>query len=153
MTPIKLLDELSKEIEKIVIGCSLYKNKAIQVFKHDIPLSNEDDEDDDKYFPCIVIRLNNGVIQGINSPQVVNCDVFICTYDIDFKMQGYEDVSITTCEIVREIVSKWNVGNKFRVQPLIKWKIHEQTYPYFCGEINLVFETSSPKQSMVNSLI
>lgn len=144
MTPTKLLDALKKDIKKISDKSAIFREE-IQVFKGDIPLSQDEEEEDDKYFPCVVIRPDEGEIKSVNDNQQVKCDVYICAYDTSTDMQGYTATMLLAEFIIQEISLRGNVGNQFRLEYPIKWKMHENLYPYYICEVKLIFQTYTVK--------
>lgn len=134
------MDALFSDIKKIAEKNTIFK-EDIQIFKNDIPLSEDDEDEDDKYFPCVVICPSQGEIKSVNDVQNILCNVYICAYDNSTNMQGYTDTMLFAESVIQEISSRGNVGNQFRLEYPIKWKMYENTYPYYCCEVNFIFQT------------
>lgn len=140
MTPIKLINALQSDIEDICRKSAVFGGK-IQVFKGDIPLSQDDEDEDDKYFPCVVIRPSKGSIKGADEEQDVRCELYICAYDDNTDMQGYTDTMLLCERIIQEISARGNVGKQFRLQYPIEWDTEESEYPYFICRVSMSFKT------------
>lgn len=140
----KLMDALANELSNLFKDFE-YKFEGegirkMQVFKHNLPVSKE--EDSPEPFPFLLIRLPEGEIMlGSN---IVKVMIIIGIYDPNENMQGTQDV-LSAIELIRQDFGRTTTLNgKYSLiysdKYPIRWSIpDEDTYPYFYGGMELYF--------------
>lgn len=141
----KFIDDLANELSNLFKDFE-YKfegngTRKMQVFKHNLPVSN--DEDSPQPFPYLLIRLPDGEISI--SSNIVKAMIIIGIYDPSKDMQGTQDV-LSAIELIRQNFSRTPMLNKqypviFSDKYPFRWSIpDEDVYPYFYGGIEMYFK-------------
>lgn len=140
MTEIELMQRIKSILDtEIIPHIGIFKDDEIKVFLHDIPMSSDfetDDSDDEKYFPCCIVRLNGGEISNAGEPQKTAIEIIVCIKDWSENMSGYQNLIIILNRIRDYFTSNYGIRNKFRLQYPVKTGISDETAtPYFVGNI------------------
>ena len=119
--------------------------------------NGNDEEDEQEYgpadiesnFPCIVVKLDEGLDKEENAPDATRIDVRILVgaYDASPDCQGYRDVLNILERIRQDLLTSRYLDNKYRLEMPFKWYLFEdQPWPIFFGQIETVWETGRPQQ-------
>lgn len=116
--------------------------KPLRIFKQDLPIPEDDDEDVDTNMACapyIVVQMTEGVIRDDNNPQTVEFSLVICTYDTGMNRQGFWDVSNIKEDIVQRVCSAPYFGGAFTILKPVAWALQQDdTHPYYFGAVTLL---------------
>ena len=136
-----LQDSLIQEVKK------LFKDEKFQdqtgacvplkVYAQNLPLeSNREDEDED-FFPYVIIKLDSGEVQQTHDVKVI---VIMGIYDDDQTKQGHRKV-LHLIDGLYERFAKHNVLDKgYIASEEIKWSLQEEdTHPYYFGGMEMTF--------------
>lgn len=149
--------DLQKEIKKILLDevfkdMLIFENKEMKVFEYDLPLSSDfddDDNDNEPFFPCCIVRTRGGEIKNANDPQLTTVEIIVAVKDASKDMSGHRDLIITINRIRDYFLANGGIRNKFRLMRPIKWGINEDnTIPYFVG--NIITQWQIATQSFVD---
>lgn len=123
---------------------SLGVERAVNIYGHDTPIRQGDDEAQDQEAPpepYVIVRTMGGNIQDESGPHVVKIVLVICVHDRDPNRQGYRDALHIVNEIYRHYASNGIVGRRYRLQYPIEWATpDEDTHPYYFAAMSLNFE-------------
>lgn len=123
---------------------SLGVERAVNIYTHDTPIRQGDDEAQDPEAPpepYVIVRTMGGNIQDENSPHVVEIVLVVCVHDRDPNRQGYRDALHIVNEIYRHYASNGIVGRRYCLQYPIKWVTpDDDTHPYYFAAMSLNFE-------------
>lgn len=115
--------------------------KALQVFKQDLPIPEDNDRDadtDEACAPYILVRMNSGQIKDDDAAQTVEFGLIICAFDTGRLREGFEDVENIKEDIVQRFCTKPYFGGAFTVLKPIAWALQQDdTHPYYFGAVNL----------------
>lgn len=119
--------------------------RAVNVYAHDTPIRQGDDEGEDRDAPpepYIIVRTLGGEIQGEDSAQMVEIILVICVHDRDPNRQGYRDALHIVNEVYRHYAVNGVVGKRYVLQYPIKWATPDgDSHPYYFAAMSLSFET------------
>lgn len=121
----------------------------MKVYLHDLPLSADyeeeaarDEEDDNKYFPCCIVRLSHGKIETFSSPQTVTVEMIVIVKDWSEEMEGYQNIMIVIDRIRDELIAQHGIRGRFRLAMPMEWALDtSSTTPWFVGSIRTTWET------------
>lgn len=123
---------------------SLGVERAVNIYTHDTPIRQGDDEAQDTEAPpepYVIVRTMGGNIQDENTPHVVEIVLVVCVYDRDPNRQGYRDALHIVNEICRHYAVNGIVGRRYCLQYPIKWVTpDDDTHPYYFAAMSLNFE-------------
>ncbi|MDO5397469.1 MAG: hypothetical protein Q4G33_06025 [bacterium] len=138
-----LLDEIKSVLEnEVVPGISLYTNgsnadkdaEEMKFFKHDLPLSAEFRGQENKYFPCLIVRDSGGKIATASEPQINTVKIYVQIRDTNPDMSGYEKLIITLDRIRDYFLANGGIRGKYQLVYPIEYKVADDiTTPYFLG--------------------
>lgn len=138
MTELNLQTEIQHILQdKIFPNISIFEPGEMRIFLQDIPLTTDfEDDNDEKYFPCCIVKLKNGEIKTANDPQITTVEIIVCIKDMSKDMTGYQSLMIILQRIRNHFTSEVGIYGKHRMTYPISWSISEDfTSPYFVGNI------------------
>lgn len=137
MTELNIQTEIKDVIEKSVLPyISLFDEGEVKVFLQDIPLSQDYEDEDDKYFPCVIVRLRRGEVKNASDPQETTIEIMVVIKDWAADMTGYQTLVITLDRIRDQLLSECGIVGKARLLFPLSLEIDENvTAPYFVGSI------------------
>lgn len=135
MTTLKIQESLKTELKNRVLNeLKLFDDKKIKVFLQDVPLSedfeSEDLPDDEKYFPCVIVKAVGGEIAKCAAPQTTRIEIFAVCKDWNEDMSGYKNVVIMLDRIRDYLVSEGGIHGTARLQYPIKMQMIDDDFPY-----------------------
>lgn len=137
-------EDLQSLFEHYRLTNSLGVEQAVNVYLHDTPIRQGDDEALDTKAPpepYIIVRTMGGSVQDENSPHVVKIVLVICVYDRDPNRQGYRDALHIVNEIYSHYAAGGIVGKRYMLQYPIEWVTpDDDTHPYYFAAMSLNFE-------------
>ena len=142
MTPLLLIDELRLFLEDIaetyVLETGKGPSKAPQVVEGWLPPKESQDTPD---IPYIIIRLTEG--EDTNDIARTTIKILVGTYSED--NDGWKDSINILLRIRERLLTVRTIGNKFRVELPLKWKLfEEQPYPIWIGELATIWTVALP---------
>ena len=142
MTPLLLIDELKGFLEEIAETYALETGKGSQktpqVVEGWLPPKESQDVPD---IPYIIIRLTEG--EDTSETARATVKILIGTYSED--PDGWKDSMNVLLRIRERLLVVRTIGNKFRVELPLKWKLfEEQPYPIWIGEVNTIWTVALP---------
>lgn len=142
MSEIRLQDAVKDALEKEILPyISIPELKNIKVFKHDIPLSTEFEDDEDEYFPCAIVKTRGGEIENASSSQKTIVEIVIAIKDENGDMSGSEALMIIIQRIRDYFLKHMGIMGRFRMKFPVKWGISDEyTTPYFIGNVVTLWE-------------
>ncbi|PKM72846.1 MAG: hypothetical protein CVU91_07410 [Firmicutes bacterium HGW-Firmicutes-16] len=154
MTPDILEATLAAEITTIFTGYTLKNSDeaavALNVFVHDIPVIQGDDEGDSEApppEPYIVVKATSGNIASEDDPQAVTVVLVICVFDDANERQGHKDILHIIQKVYERFAKNPVLAGKFVLKYPIDWVLQdEDTYPYYFGGMQLLFECHAIKK-------
>ena len=149
MTPESLLDMLVSDLTVLLSDCLLPTKtgarRAPKVNKHDLPVPQLDDEDEDAdtedvTAPFVIVRATGGTFDDWSDLHHVGIAIIICTYDDTPDRQGTSDVLGVIERIYHRFARCPDLGN-FRAEVPISWALQDETdtYPQYFGAMDMVF--------------
>lgn len=146
MTEIDLQNEIKRVLEKNIFPkLSLFKPQKMKVFLQDMPISTEfeDDKDnEDRYFPCCIVRFLDGKIKNASDPQITTIEIIVGIKDFDKDMSGYQNTVICLNRIRDYFLKNIGIRKKFRLVYPIEIGINtEVSAPYYFGNIITNWQT------------
>ncbi|MBR1487092.1 MAG: hypothetical protein IJ597_07560 [Synergistaceae bacterium] len=171
MIEINLLDSLVAELSELFKDYALPAKSGllqnVKVFAQYLPQPSAievfDDEDEteeiapqgyspvdiEANFPCIIVKLDDAVIkeEGTIDSLRINVNFLIGTYDDNPDCQGYRDV----LNII-ERIQQYILGMEGRIlqaryqlkMPMKSYLFEEQSWPFYFGQIETIWETARP---------
>lgn len=153
MTPLDLqqtlIEELTTLLKDVLLPTVAGGEAAPTGYEQALPVVTEDEDDDSKFFPYFIVRIETGKITGFQgwtadeSPWTVNLTVLLGTYDPDKNTNGHRALlemitRITNRFIVHPCMGK---NDEFRaIQEGMNWALQdEDTYPFYFGAIEIPF--------------
>lgn len=111
--------------------------KPLNVYKQDLPIPEDNDEDVDTDAACapyVVVRMIGGEIPDDDSPQGVDFSITVCAYDSGKKREGYQDVANIKEDIIQRVCTAPYFGGSFTIKKPITWALqNEDSHPYYYG--------------------
>lgn len=148
-TPQLCQDALVEMLEELFKGKKYngqQGRKALKVYKQDLPVPEENDEDvdtDAAAAPYIVARMSGGSVKNDDGPQEVEFSLIICAYDEGVEREGYQDVANIKEDIVQRLCTRPYFGGCFTVLKPVAWAMqNDDTHPYYFGACN--FNCTAP---------
>lgn len=144
MTELRLQEALKEEIKSVIDQLCLFGENEMKFYSQDLPLETTFEDEEDKCFPCCIIKIKNGEINSLHTPQTVTAEIIICIKDISQDMSGYRDLMIIIDRIRDSLMSCAGLDGKFRIDYPIKWSINDEVAsPYFIGSVITKWQTES----------
>lgn len=137
MTEIDLQNAVKAAIEdEILPKLTLFNEKPVRVFLHDLPISTEYEDEDDKYFPCCIVKLINGEIKTASDAQLTTIEIVIAIKDASEDMTGYQSLMILIQRIRDYFLRNAGIKGKFRLAYPVQWNISDEySAPFFLGNV------------------
>lgn len=140
MTELKIQEEIKEVLENSILpNISLFEKDEVKVYLQDIPLSADydtDDEDDEKYFPCCIVKLCGGEVKTASDPQTTIIEIMVVIKDWSADMSGYQSLVIMLDRIRDHFLSECGIFGKARLQYPLKFNINENVAaPFFVGSV------------------
>ncbi|MBQ3076797.1 MAG: hypothetical protein IJC43_02965 [Clostridia bacterium] len=136
---------LAKELEQLFEGrrfCGQQSKKPLKVFLQDLPIPADDDADADTdaaVAPCLVLRMAQGEIADMVSPEEVVFSITVCAFDEGREREGFFDVLNIIEAIKQRFGSAPYFGGAYTVLPQMSWAMQQDdTHPYYYGAMALV---------------
>ena len=93
-------------------------------------------------YPYIIVRVEQGKIEGIDQEQTVIVNLIIGVIDRGYENQGHKDVLNIIQKIYERFAKNAILAKKYECTMPIEWALQdEQSFPYFFGGMALQFET------------
>lgn len=137
MTEIDLQIAIKDILEREIIpNISLFENEKVKCFLQDLPLSSEFDNEDDKYFPCLIVAYRADEIKTASDAQETEIEIIVAIKDFSEDLTGYQKLLVVLQHIRDYFTANAGIDGKFRLLYPIKRSINEDTIPgYFVGHI------------------
>ena len=143
-TPGLCQDALVEMLEELFKG-KVYNGqqgmKPLKVYKQDLPIPEDNDEDvdtDQACAPYVVVQMTGGQIADERSPQIVEFSIIICAYDRGKDRGGWQDVTNIKERIIQRVCTAPYFGGSYTILKPIAWAIQQDdTAPYYYGAITL----------------
>lgn len=143
-TPQLCQDALIEALEELFKGKKYNGQqgcKLLKIYKQDLPITEDNDSDvdtDAAAAPYVVVRMTGGQIEDDKTPQKVEFSLVICTYDLGYAREGYQDVANIKEDMIQRFCTKPYFGGVFTVLKPIVWAMQQDdTHPYYFGACNL----------------
>ena len=106
----------------------------------------QSDEDPDP-FPYGIVRLDSGAIENQTDPHKVAVIVLIGIYDDRPENQGHRAV-LEIMEVIQQHYEETPLlARQFTFADPFNWALQdEESYPFFFGACNLIFNTPAPRR-------
>lgn len=147
MTPLMLQDELVEEMKRLFADY-LYKNSLgervpIKVYAQNIPIQQNDDEEDP--VPYIIVRLNSGNDPGTrDSNNTVKLVIIGGVWDGEKEAQGHRDLMNIFQKVYERFQTTPNLNNKAVYCGDFNWALQDDNYyPYSFGACSLSFNIAA----------
>lgn len=148
MTQENLLDAVVEDLKRLfqsyTLANSLGVERAVNIYRQDLPYRKGDDEGTDPEAvpePYILVRIPSGELPQEDSRQTVDVALVICVYDPDPNRQGYRDALHIVNAIMGRYAANGVVGKRYVVQYPIRWVTQEEeTHPYYYAGVALTFD-------------
>ena len=110
-------------------------------YRHSLPVVRSDDDDEEKLFPCYIIRIAEGETADDGDCWHVIADIILGVHESSGN--GHQHILIAIQRIVDRFAEK-PVMRAYRADQNIKWQAGEEdSYPYYFGAASITF--SVPK--------
>lgn len=146
MTELDLIDGLAVEVREALEDFQLRSAKGnlnpINIYTQNLPLKKE--RGDERQYPYVCVCFDDEKIDAKTSPMNVSVYFIIGIIDRNEDKQGYRDVLQMANLIYQHIFRKGVIAKAFR--PSYPFRIamqQEDTYPYYIGGIESVWELST----------
>lgn len=156
MTELHLQQAIKNVLDaEILPKLTLFKPGEMQTFLQDIPLSTDfEDEDDDKYFPCCIVKLRGGKVATASDPQITTVEIIVCVKDEAADMTGYQSLMVTIQRIRDYFTEHVGIEGKFRMTYPVEWATNDEfTAPYFVGNVITTWQTDIMPYSDPNNFL
>lgn len=140
MTELNIQRDIKDVIENSILpNISLFEPGEVNIYLQDIPLSEDyetEDDNDEKYFPCIIVKLRHGEVKTASDPQVTTIDIMVVIKDWSADMSGYQSLVIMLDRIRDHFLGECGIVGKARLQFPIELDVNENVAaPYFVGNV------------------
>ncbi len=154
MTSFLLQDDLIEELKSIFKGFLLKKPlldsqinpkiSELNIFSQNLPLHEDDNEEDDPY-PYIIVKIDSGNMKG-DSAHDVRVRLVIGIFDDNINRNGHKDI----LNVIQKIYERFSKDPVLAGKYVMKennenpfsWALQEDdTYPYYFGAIEMTWET------------
>ena len=170
-----LVEELTKLFKDYELKAKSGLQQNIKVFAQHLPqpqefevIANSDEDlpeleesvepqgyseaDIEAFFPCILVVLDGTEIkeEGTTDAYKIRVNFLIGTYDNNKNLQGYRDVLDIIEKIRQYILTMPNriLGARYQLRmPMSSNLTDEDTFPFYFGQIETVWETARPVMS------
>lgn len=155
MTEIDLQLDIQKVLtDEIFPKLTIFQPGEMQVFLQDIPLSTDFEDEDDKYFPCCIVRLRGGKINTASEPQITTIEIIVCIKDWSDDMTGYQSLMVTLQRIRDYFSAAAGIREKHRLVYPIEFNINEEAAtPYFIGNVVTKWQTDVMEYKDLDKLL
>ena len=133
---------------EIVSHLSVFKQGEMKVYLQDIPIDTQYEEDDEKYFPCCIVKLRGGKIEDASDPQTTTIEVVVIIKSWETDMSGYKNLMLVLNRIRDYFLAHMGIEGRYRLAPPsntnpVKWVVNEEAaIPYFVGSITTKWITA-----------
>ena len=141
----ELQAELLQEVKKVLKDLRM-KNTAgefvdgINGYEQGLPLVVEDDEDESKFFPYYIIKLDEGETPTAEEPWKVHVFIILGIYEDSKENIGHKEIMNAVERIQQRFEKEPLLNGKYRADPEMSWALQdEQTYPFYFGALELYF--------------
>ena len=156
-TPQLCQDALVEMLEELFEGKKYIGQegrKPLKVYKQDLPIPEELDEDADTNAaaaPYVMVEMVGGKIGKEDEVQLIEFSLIICCYDIGRFREGAQDVANIKETIIQRVCEAPYFGGTFTILRPIEWAMQrDDTAPYYFGAISL--NCSSPVMTQAEPL-
>lgn len=121
---------------------------AIKAFRQQLPKRKSDD--DDEPFPYIIVRLDSGGIENQTASHKVAVLLLIGICDDSPENTGHDAV-MEIIEVIQQHYQEnpFLQNGEFKFTDPFNWVLQdEESYPYFFGAANLVWEATAPRRKV-----
>ena len=142
MTILNFQEELAKDVEHILkdvvtTNAAGERIHGVTVYKQQLPVITSDEEDESKFFPYAIVRLDD-------SPWMVTADVLLGLHDAEPSNQGHQHILVMCQRLIDRYAAEPLLAKKYRAEQDMEWAVQDaDTYPYFFGGVRIKF--SVPK--------
>lgn len=158
MIPLQLQDDLMAEL-KDILKDELFKNESydpededskeyipLNIYAQNLPLESSREEDDN-FFPYMVVKLETGGIQDYSSAHEVKVVVVLGLFDDEKNRQGYRDVMHVINVIYERFAKNPMLNHQYMAKLPMNWALQdEDTHPYYFGGFEMTFEIPAVKK-------
>lgn len=146
MTILDFQETLKKEIGSVLQNSCIRKDSngnrisGVNMYKQDLPIIMEDDEDVSQFFPYAIVRILEGSTPEDDEPWIVTANILLALEDSSTARSGYLDIMGMIQKIIDRFVSEPRLNEYYRALQDIEWAIQdEDTYPYYFGGVQIKF--------------
>lgn len=137
-TPYLLQDALVKEIKAIFEDFETQNAEGnpalLNVYPQNLPTKKM--EDDSEHFPYVVVRVNDGGINGENEEKKCRITLVIGVYDDSPDRQGYKATLNVLQRLETHFFAKRIIDDRYRIEYPYNWTLHdEDMHPYYFGGV------------------
>ncbi|KAI4444650.1 hypothetical protein FMM80_25285 [Schaedlerella arabinosiphila] len=149
MTILNFQEELAKDVEHILkdvvtTNAAGERIHGVTVYKQQLPVITSDEEDESKFFPYAIERLDEGKGVDDDSPWMVTADVLLGLHDAEPSNQGHQHILVMCQRLIDRYAAEPLLAKKYRAEQDMEWAVQDaDTYPYFFGGVRIKF--SVPK--------
>lgn len=138
--------------------CGQGGRKALTVYKQDLPVPQDNDEDVDTVqaaAPWLMVRRTGTTVEKPNAAHIAEFELTICCYDEGKDRDGYDDVANISDKIMQRFHEKPYFEKHFAVEyPIASAVQQDDTAPYYFGVVLLRVTTQlKPTNTEVEALL
>ena len=145
MTTLEFQKNLAEEIKKILSeiitkNADGEKRVGVSVYRQFLPKVLEDDEDESKFYPFAIVRLDKGITEDDFEAWQVSVDILLGLFDDDPETDGNDQIMILIQRIVNRFSQEARLAPNYTCERQMEWACQdEDTYPYYFGVVSLKF--------------
>ena len=136
-------------------GDGTRNNKGFKGYAQFLPKLQNDDDDPDQFFPYFIVRIDKGKTEDDDSLWTVTVDILLGIHDADTKNDGHLSIMTAITRITKRFAEEATLGyagrKAFRCHSEMEWALQdEDTWPYFFGGVELMFDVPKPMRKEPN---
>lgn len=145
MSTLDFQKALANEIEKLLKDIVMKdadgkRHVGVSVYRQFLPKVTEDDEDDTKFFPYALVRLQQGTTPDDYECWKVDADIILGIFDDDPETDGNDHIMVMIQRITNRFSQEARLAPNFTCDRAMDWAVQdEDTYPYYFGLVQLKF--------------
>lgn len=144
-SPWDLQKSLIAEIEELLAQMQL-KNAAgedvvgVKGYEQRLPEITYDEEDQLRFFPYFIVRIEEGNTPTDDEPWLVGTTVLFGICDYDKETNGHRTILEMITKITNRFLERPLLDSKFRANQNVSFALQdEDTYPFYFGAIDIKF--------------
>lgn len=112
----------------------------VNVYRNRLPILKDEDDEDDKFFPYCIVRLDSSVTEEDGDYDHVSVGFYFGAYDNDRDGGGDIYIQAMIDAVKTRFEEEPLLDHMFRAEPDTDWALQDaDSYPYYFGALEITF--------------